>query len=90
MITRVIDLVLEDPLATAAIKKYNPDFVKPTKGAFLRMRYSEAIEWLREREILNEEGNPHTFGDDMYSTPLVHSQPTISDFMTVQKRQKGA
>jgi asparaginyl-tRNA synthetase len=29
------------------------------------MRYADAIEWLREKGIKNEEGNDHTFGDDM-------------------------
>ena len=30
------------------------------------MRFAEAIDWLRERGIPNEEGNDHVFGDDMY------------------------
>jgi len=29
------------------------------------MRYSEAIDWLRERGIKTGEGNDHVFGDDM-------------------------
>jgi asparaginyl-tRNA synthetase len=65
VICRVIDLALENPIAAEAIKKYNPEFKKPERP-FLRMRYSDAIDWLRERGIKNEEGNDHTFGDDMY------------------------
>jgi hypothetical protein len=29
------------------------------------MKYSDAIEWLREHDIPNEEGKPHEFGDDI-------------------------
>ncbi|KAJ4231053.1 hypothetical protein NW759_003034 [Fusarium solani] len=64
VICRVIDLALENPIAAEAIKKYNPEFKKPERP-FLRMRYSDAIDWLRERGIKNEEGNDHTFGDDI-------------------------
>ncbi|KAK7744295.1 hypothetical protein SLS62_010322 [Diatrype stigma] len=64
LICRVIDLTLEDPIAAESIKKSNPDFVKPARP-FLRMRYSDAIDWLRERGIKNEDGNDHTFGDDI-------------------------
>ncbi|KAI5466649.1 hypothetical protein BGZ63DRAFT_369169 [Mariannaea sp. PMI_226] len=64
VICRVIDLTLENPSAAEFIKKYNPEFVKPSRP-FLRMRYSDAIDWLRERGIKNEEGNDHQFGDDI-------------------------
>ncbi|KAI8675364.1 Asparagine--tRNA ligase [Fusarium keratoplasticum] len=64
VICRVIDLALENPIAAEAIKKYNPEFKKPERP-FMRMRYSDAIDWLRERGIKNEEGNDHTFGDDI-------------------------
>jgi asparaginyl-tRNA synthetase len=55
---------LKDPTAADIIKKYNPEFKMPSRP-FLRMRYSEAIDWLREKDIKNEEGNDHVFGDDM-------------------------
>jgi asparaginyl-tRNA synthetase len=29
------------------------------------MQYSEAIDWLREKGIKNENGEDHIFGDDM-------------------------
>ncbi len=60
----MIDLVLENPVAAAAVKKYNPGFTPPARP-FMRMRYSDAIDWLRERGIKNTEGNDHVFGDDM-------------------------
>jgi asparaginyl-tRNA synthetase len=64
LICRVVDLTLADPVAAKAIKEYNPDFVKPARP-FKRMRYTDAIEWLRANGIKNEEGNDHEFGDDM-------------------------
>lgn len=61
---RVIDLVLADPPTARMLKELNPDFAPPSRP-FMRMRYSEAIDWLKERGIPNEEGNEHAFGDDI-------------------------
>ena len=60
----VIDTVLAHPPTAALISSLNPKFEKPERP-FLRMRYADAIDWLREHEILNEDGQPHTFGDDI-------------------------
>lgn len=66
IISRVITTVLEDKEAAAYIKELNPEFKAPARP-FKRMRYEEAIEWLNAQDppILNEEGNPHVFGDDI-------------------------
>ena len=64
VMTRVIELVLADPEIAALIKSLNPAFEPPTQP-FIRMRYEAAITWLNEHEILNEEGKPHVFGDDI-------------------------
>lgn len=66
MISTVINTILEDPEIAAFIKELNPDFQKPSLP-FKRMRYSDAIDWLNAQDppILNEEGNPHVFGDDI-------------------------
>jgi aspartyl/asparaginyl-tRNA synthetase len=64
IVCRVIVLVLEDPFAKDCIKKYNPEFTKPARP-FMRMRYSDAINWLRARGIQTPEGQDHVFGDDM-------------------------
>ncbi|KOS18013.1 Asparagine--tRNA ligase [Escovopsis weberi] len=61
---RVLELVMEDPVVAEKVRAMNPDFKMPERP-FMRMKYSDAINWLREHEILNEEGNPHTFGDDI-------------------------
>ena len=64
VICRVIELTLEDPATATHIKQLNPDF-KPPSRPFRRMKYSDAIQWLREHDIPNEEGKPHEFGDDI-------------------------
>lgn len=64
MICRVIEVVLSEPLIARYVKQLNPKFTPPSRP-FKRMKYSEAIEWLREHDILNEEGSQHTFGDDI-------------------------
>ena len=62
--TRVIEITLSDPIIAKYVAELNPDFKAPTRP-FLRMTYSEAIDWLREHHILNEEGHTHVFGDDI-------------------------
>lgn len=66
MISRVITTILDDKEIAAYIKELNPEFSPPTRP-FKRMRYSDAIDWLNAQDppILNEEGNPHVFGDDI-------------------------
>ncbi|KAL4974494.1 hypothetical protein BDW66DRAFT_86386 [Aspergillus desertorum] len=64
VICRVLEIVLADPVAKPIIEQLNPDFQMPSRP-FLRMKYSDAIEWLRKHEIPNEEGKPHEFGDDI-------------------------
>ncbi|KAJ5894496.1 hypothetical protein N7495_006187 [Penicillium taxi] len=64
MICRVIDLVLAEPEIAEYIKSLNPNFKIPTRP-FRRMKYSDAVTWLVEHQIPNEEGEPHKFGDDI-------------------------
>ena len=61
---RVIEVTLADPGIATLIKELNKDFKMPERP-FLRMKYSEAIQWLVEHDIKNEEGLPHAFGDDI-------------------------
>ena len=60
----VIDHVLAQPRIAKLLHDLNPDFTPPTRP-FLRMRYSDAIDWLVSHDIPNESGTPHTFGDDI-------------------------
>jgi asparaginyl-tRNA synthetase len=64
VISRVIEILLSDAQIVQYIKNLNPDFKVPSRP-FRRMRYSDAIDWLVEHEIPNEEGKPHQFGDDI-------------------------
>lgn len=64
LIVNSIQYVLEDPVAGPIIKELNPDFVAP-KAPFMRLEYKDAIEWLKEHQVLNEEGNEFQFGDDI-------------------------
>ncbi|POS87760.1 putative Asparaginyl-tRNA synthetase [Erysiphe pulchra] len=66
IICKVIDTVLEDPQICGYIKQLNPEFKVPSRP-FKRMRYTDAIQWLNAQDppILNEEGKPHVFGDDI-------------------------
>jgi len=38
---------------------------KPPQRPFMRMTYVDAIKWLNEHGIPNEDGEPHKFGDDI-------------------------
>jgi asparaginyl-tRNA synthetase len=60
----VLKKVMAEPEIAAIIKKLNPSFELPSQP-FLRMKYSEAIEWLIEHKINTDEGEPHKFGDDI-------------------------
>ena len=70
LITRVIDITLSDTVIASYVKDLNSDFTKPTTP-FKRIKYVDAIGWLNEHDILNEdveEGEkprPHVFGDDI-------------------------
>ena len=64
VMSKVIELALADPKIKKLIYDLNPDFKVPERP-FMRMRYSDAIDWLREHDIPNEEGKPHEFGDDI-------------------------
>ena len=64
VISRVIAITLADPLIVGLVRELNKDFRVPERP-FLRMKYSEAIDWLVEHDIKNEDGAPHQFGDDI-------------------------
>ncbi|KAK8183311.1 hypothetical protein IWZ00DRAFT_474567 [Phyllosticta capitalensis] len=64
VICRVLELTMADPVIAGHIKALNPEFKMPERP-FMRMKYSDAIAWLNEHGIPNEEGQPHAFGDDI-------------------------
>ncbi|MCJ1307463.1 hypothetical protein MMC25_001109 [Agyrium rufum] len=64
VICRVVGILLASPAISKLIKELNPTFEPPTRP-FMRMKYSDAIQWLIDNKIPNEEGQPHSFGDDI-------------------------
>ena len=64
LICGVLAHVLANPRIAKMLQELNPDFQMPERP-FKRMKYSDAITWLREHDIPNEEGQPHQFGDDI-------------------------
>ncbi|KAL9105133.1 MAG: hypothetical protein Q9187_008821 [Circinaria calcarea] len=64
VMTRVVDLVLANQHSAKLIQELNPGFKAPERP-FKRMKYADAIDWLVEHDIKNEDGEPHKFGDDI-------------------------
>jgi asparaginyl-tRNA synthetase len=66
IISKVVATILADEEIAGYIKELNPEFKAPIRP-FKRMRYSDAIDWLNAQDppILNDEGKPHVFGDDI-------------------------
>lgn len=64
VLCRTVDYVLADPVAGPLVQELNPGFKAPERP-FMRMPYVDALEWLNEHSIPNEDGNKFTFGDDI-------------------------
>lgn len=64
VIVKTIQYVLEDPIAGPLVRQLHPEFVAP-QLPFKRMKYVDALEWLNEHGIENEEGKAFSFGDDI-------------------------
>lgn len=64
LICETIGRLVKDPIAGPLIKQLNPKFVPPTLP-FKRLPYTEALEWLNEHGIKNEDGEEFKFGDDI-------------------------
>ena len=64
LMSDVIERTLSDPAVAKLVYELNPSFQTPERP-FMRMKYADAIEWLREHNVANENGQPHVFGDDI-------------------------
>jgi asparaginyl-tRNA synthetase len=86
LIIRVLEIALEDKEIEGYIKELNPEFKVPSRP-FKRMKYADAIDWLNAQDppILNEEGNPHVFGDDI--AEAAERRMTDIPFLTWPQRQ---
>lgn len=67
LICDVVDRVLKSPFGHI-VYELNPNFQIPTRP-FLRMNYSEAIEYLKKNNITKEDGTFYEFGEDIPEMP---------------------
>ncbi|GMR52811.1 hypothetical protein PMAYCL1PPCAC_23006 [Pristionchus mayeri] len=69
LVCDTVDRLLADPENAALIKFVNPEFQPPARP-FKRMGYADAIKWLNENNVLNEETGEHfKFGEDIPEGP---------------------
>ncbi|EMG47574.1 DED81 Asparagine--tRNA ligase [Candida maltosa Xu316] len=78
LLTKTVQYVLEDPIAGPIVKQLNPDF-QPPKAPFRRMEYIEALDWLNEHGIPNEDGEKFKFGDDIAEAAERKMTDTINE-----------
>ncbi|CAD5209776.1 unnamed protein product [Bursaphelenchus xylophilus] len=69
-----VDRILDDPEAKAYVFELNPNFEKP-KRPFLRMTYADAIKWLKENGVKNEEGPERAMTDKINQPILLNRFP---------------
>lgn len=67
LVCDVVQRVLESPIGHI-VHDLNPDFKSPSRP-FLRMNYSEAIEYLRKNNIKKDDGTFYEFGEDIPEMP---------------------
>lgn len=67
LVCDVVDRYLKSPEGEL-LKDLNPEF-QPPKRPFKRMKYSEAIEWLREDGFKKDDGTFYEFGEDIPEMP---------------------
>jgi len=67
LVCDVVDRVLKSPLGHL-VHELNPKFVPP-KRPFRRMRYTEAIQWLKDHDYKKEDGSYYEEGEDIPEAP---------------------
>ncbi|XP_063432422.1 asparagine--tRNA ligase, cytoplasmic-like [Mytilus trossulus] len=67
LICGVVDRVMASPYGKI-VKELNPDF-QPPKRPFMRMKYVDAIEYLRNNNIKKDDDTFYEFGDDIPEAP---------------------
>ncbi|KAI9307482.1 hypothetical protein BJ944DRAFT_261853 [Cunninghamella echinulata] len=68
LICDVIDRVMAHAPTRQLIEQLNPNFQPPSRP-FLRMKYADAIEYLKENDIKKEDGSYYQYGEDIPEAP---------------------
>ncbi|KAF9204622.1 hypothetical protein BGZ49_005079 [Haplosporangium sp. Z 27] len=68
MICDVIDRTLAHKSSAEIIQKLNPGFKKPERP-FMRMNYTDAIQYLKDNDIKKEDGTFYEVGEDIPEAP---------------------
>jgi len=77
LVCDVVDRVLKSPLGHL-VHELNPNFKPPTKP-FKRMRYEEAIQWLKDHDYKKEDGTFYEIGEDIPEAPERFMTDTINE-----------
>lgn len=77
LVCDVVQRVLNGPFGSL-VYDLHPEFVPP-KRPFRRMDYKNAISWLRDRQVLKEDGTMFEFGDDIPEKPERFMTDTINE-----------
>jgi asparaginyl-tRNA synthetase len=67
LVCDVVDRVLKSPYGDL-LREINPTFQPPTRP-FRRMKYGEAIDYLKQHNITKEDGSFYEFGEDIPEMP---------------------
>ncbi|XP_033749837.1 asparagine--tRNA ligase, cytoplasmic-like [Pecten maximus] len=67
LVCDVVDRVLKSPYGKV-VMELHPEF-KPPKRPFMRMPYTDAIEFLRDNDIKKDDGTYYEFGEDIPEAP---------------------
>ena len=81
LICDVVDRVLKSPYVDI-VYELNPNFQIPTRP-FLRMNYTEAIEYLKKNNITKDDGSFYEFGEVCFV--FVTKNTTNKMYRTFQK-----
>jgi len=77
LVCDVVDRTLKSPLGHV-VHELNPTFVPPKKP-FKRMKYTEAIQWLKDHEYKKEDGTYYEIGEDIPEAPERFMTDTINE-----------
>ncbi|KAI7879632.1 asparaginyl-tRNA synthetase [Lichtheimia hyalospora FSU 10163] len=68
LVCDVIDRIMANEPTRQLIEQLNPGF-KPPARPFLRMKYADAIQYLKDNDIKKEDGTFYEFGEDIPEAP---------------------